>query len=149
MAGLVEHLKVATDSHKSLVNVIKILQEWNKTVSHFRTGKDYLDRPYLILMWSEDSQKKCQPLIAPMDNPEAIADQIYAWLKTQEYGSEPDHDGSNHMGWIATNRGPITSRKPNQYHRPELEHSQYWSNTYDTSFYDVICIQPYWVEYGK
>ena len=133
MSGLLEKLDVATDTRSALINVIKITQEWNSKVTHYRTGKDIRGVPYLILMWSDN--KGSMPLIAPMDNPDAIADQIYAWLKNQDYGRQPDHDGSNNKGWRVTMNGPVISEEK-------------YSNT-DHTFYDVMCIQPYWVEYHK
>ncbi len=150
MSGLVEVLKVATDSRESLVHVIKILQRWNSGVTHYRTGKDINGLSYLILMWHQgESHLKAQPLLAPMKDAEAIADQISAWLKVQEYGPQPDHDGSNNRGWIATNSGPVVSETPNEYYKPDQDSHWKTFKTYDSSFYDVICIQPYWIEYHK
>lgn len=150
MSGLVEILKVATDDRESLVNTIKIVMKWNSRVTHYRTGVDVNKIPYLILMWHEgDGQKKGMPLMAPMSDASGIADQMYAWLKNAEYGREPDHDGSNNRGWLATNTGPVWKQYDNPYYKPEYEHSEKITKEYDSSFYDVICIQPYWIEYHK
>lgn len=134
MSGLVDVLDISTDDRGSLVLAIKILQKWDKSVSHYRTGQDIDGKPYLILMWSDD--KKSTPLMAKMEEAEAIADQIYAWLKTQEYGHQPDHDGSNNKGWRITNKGP------------KIKEGQYYPE-YDSSFYDVLCVRPHWIEYHK
>ena len=134
MSGLVDTLDISTDDRGSLVMVIKILQKWHKSVSHYRTGQDIDGKPYLILMWWSD--KKSTPLMAKMEEAEAIADQIYAWLKTQDYGSEPDHDGSNHKGWRVTNKGP------------KIKDGLYYPE-HDSSSYDVLCVSPHWIEYHK
>ena len=134
MSGLVDTLDMSTDFRGSLVLAIGILLKWDSSVSHYRTGQDIDGKPYLILMWHED--KKSTPLMAKMQEAEAIADQIYAWLKTQDYGRQPDHDGSNNKGWRITNNGPKIKDGP---HYPE----------YDSSFYDVLCVRPHWIEYHK
>ena len=144
MPGLVEHLSLQTDAHESLVLAIKILQQWTSKVTHYRTGVDIHGRPYLILMWHEDTAKKCSSLLAPMADPKAIADQIYAWLREQEYGQEPDTDGSNNKGFALTDRGPLLEQKPYKYDWGSGTH-----DTYDTSFYDFVCIRPCWITYGK
>lgn len=134
MSGLVEILDVATDDRESLVLAIKILLKWDRKVSHYRSGTDINSKPYLILMWHENHPMTL-PLIAPMNEADAISDQIYAWLKTQDYGREPDHDGSNHKGWRVTNRGP------------KVNEDTYFNT--DSTPYDVLCVHPHWIEYHK
>lgn len=150
MPGLVELLTVATDAQDSLIDVIRILQRWNSSVSHYRTGIDVDGKPYLILMWNEgDGRTKGTPLMARMTDPRAIADQLYSWLTEQQYGEEPDHDGSNRRGWKATQAGPAITRVDNPHHDPKWEYSQRYNCTYDRSSHDVICVQPHWIEYHK
>ena len=150
MSGLVENLRVVTDTREQLKLGIQILQKRTSKVSHYRTGKDVNGTPYLILMWHEgDGSGRGMPLLAPMDSAEAIADQIFAWLKGQEYGQQPDHDGSNSKGFVLTTSAPCTSRKPNQYHQPDKVWSSYWACDYDRTFYDFCVVQPAWIEYHK
>lgn len=147
MAGLVEVLEVATDRHDSLVSIIKILQGWRNAVTHYRQGKDVYGTPYLIFMWHDNGRG--QPLLTPMKEATAIADQIYAWLGEQTYGREPDHDGSNNKGWLVTNYGPCIKEEPNEYYDPKNKYGSKTNKTYDSSFYDVLCVRPRWIEYHK
>ena len=150
MSGLVDRFELITDTHEALVCAVKILLGWHSSVSHFRTGKDVDGHPYLILMWAEGDQPyRGQPLLAKMKDPSAITDQLFAWLKEQEYGRQPDHDGSNGKGFYVSITGPIIERKPNKYYNKDDGWSKPMNDTYDTSFYDVLCIRPWWVEYHK
>lgn len=147
MSGILEYFDVASDTRKQLVQAIQITQAWNKRVTHYRTGKDIRGVPFLIFMWHEHNGSPA--LIAPLEDAEAIADQIYAWLRIQDYGRQPDHDGDNHKGWRVNIKGPVKSKVQNEYFKPEQEWSQPWDITYDHTSYDVFCVQPLWIEYGK
>jgi len=103
--------------------------------------------PYLILMWTHN--EGAQPLIAPMDSADAITDQIYAWLKIQGYGTAPSHDGDNVKGWYLNTKGPAISRKLNEFFRPDQHWSHPMITEYDNLFFDTLCVQPRWIEYGK
>lgn len=129
MSGLVQKLSVASDTKEQLVHAISIFLAWHSSVSHFLVGVDVIQRPFLTLQWHENG--KGQPLIAPLNSADAIADQIYAWLKTVDYDREPDHDGSNNRGWLI-----------------ELNSAQRGDNA-NRGFYDVFTVYPYWVEYSK
>lgn len=155
--SLVQSFTVETDTREQLVLAISILLKWTHRVTHYRVGVDMYKRPYLVLMWNEGEKtqythvppKHGTPLMAPMESAESIADQIFAWLKTQEYGTQPDHDGSNSKGFRVSSTAPIVSRVPNTYHRPDQEWSSQWNNTYDSTSYDFVYVTPAWIEYHK
>lgn len=133
MSGLVEQFSVASDTREQLVNAIKILLVWNKSVSHFKTGKDVHGCPYLTFQWHESG--KGQPLIAPLQDASAIVDQVYAWFKSVGYNHEqPDTDGTAIQGWLV-----------------ELQSPKLTGLDYETRscFYDVFTVYPYWVCYHK
>lgn len=56
------------------------------------------------------------------------ADFATRWLAEQDYGREPDHDGSNAKGWRIYN--------------------DEWSRV-DGYAYSICAIKPCWMEYGK
>jgi hypothetical protein len=59
--------------------------------------------PYLVLHWCKpDTDKEITKLPAEIDSTLAV-DFAWDWLSKQEYGEEPDHDGSNHKGFIVFN----------------------------------------------
>lgn len=136
--SLVQDFTLQADTREQLVLAVNILLKWTNKVTHYRTGVDKNGLPYLVLMWSEgDSPRKGTPLMASMDKAEAIADQLLAWLKSQEYGREPDHDGSNHRGYTVTNWAP------------EMRDPQHTWGIRDRSPYDFLYIAPTWIEYHK
>jgi hypothetical protein len=64
--------------------------------------------PFLVLSWeggprqSGEFSKTKHRLPSGMDSALA-ADFAWSWLVEQDYGSQPDHDGSNHRGFILFN----------------------------------------------
>jgi hypothetical protein len=138
MSGLVQRFHLEADTHAQLVSAIAILLEWNSTgVKFYATGKDHARAPYLSLLWGKpDAAPDVQAFIAPMADPEAIAMQIEAWLKTAEYGRQPDHDGDNGKGYRLVNGGPTLSAPGTWKNNP-------WG------FYSVLTVTPCWIEYHK
>lgn len=84
----------------------------------------------MVLFWTEPTQGfKHSALKLPyrMDIPAAI-DFVWNWLKTADYGGQPDHDGDNGKGWRIYNES--------------------WGHV--NSEWAAICaIQPEWAMYGK
>jgi hypothetical protein len=134
MSGLVQRLSICSDTREQLVHAISILLVWDKNVSHYATGVDKDGAPWLALRWHETGGGL--PLIAPMSDPESIADQVYSWLKTVGYKDVhyPDTDGDNSKGWSITNHGV------------KVDDSE-WRDS--GTFYDVFTVQPAYVTYGK
>ncbi len=61
------------------------------------------DGPYLVLHWTKtDSDKEINRLPAEMDC-DLATDFAWDWLNKQLFGTQPDHDGSNHKGFIVFN----------------------------------------------
>ena len=118
---------------KQLEAAIRILLTYHRRVTHYVVGSSLGGLPYLALLWGE--HKIGLPLIAPMESADAIRSQIEAWLKTAEYGREPDHDGSNSKGFR------LTTEIPKIY-------DEQW-RTQDWAFYTFIVIEPIWIEHGK
>lgn len=79
----------------------------------------------LILLWHEE--RESQPFPAELDL-ELATSFVDAWLKQQDYGQSPDHDGSNGQGW-----------------RVFCDH---WGHVLD-HHYAICGIQPQWAMYGK
>jgi hypothetical protein len=135
----VEKLVLEADHNEQLVLAIKILQKWHSGVSHYMTGVDVNGKPYLSLLWADPKgSSPATPLIAPLKDAEAIAHTIQSWLRTVEYGHEPDHDGSNTKGFRVTCEGPQIYAGDNSY-----IHLCGWD------FYVFMTVQPFWNEYHK
>lgn len=141
MAGLLEHFDISSDTFKQLKQAIKITQAWNHRVTHYRTGVDMRGIPYMIFMWA-NSNGRCQALPAPLDDAKVIAEQIWAWLRTAEYGPEDDTDGHCNKGWHINMQGPKIGEHENSYSKEKYP-------SYDHTFYDVFCVQPHWITYDK
>ena len=137
MAGLVQHFTLEADSQEQLVLAIKILQRWHKKVTHYVAGVDRDNVPFLSLLWGDHKRGEALPLIAPLDDADAIALQVQSWLKTVEYGRQPDHDGDNSKGFrLLGAKGPA------------MYPADSWRSC-DWDFYSVLTVQPKWIEYGK
>lgn len=138
-SGLISQFTLATDTFDQLVKAIEICMKWNSKISHWRTGNDHYGDPYIIFMWGVDSTKLANQMIAPIDNAEVMADQVYAWLKTAKYPKQYDTgDGHCCKGWLLTTSAPLVAKGEQPY-----------TDKHDSTGYDVFCIQPYWSEYGK
>ena len=84
---------------------------------------------YLILYWHAESVAKTGvvPFPSPVDS-DIVADFVWAWLRAQDYGPEPDHDGSNEKGFRMW--------------------TEAWGRV-DDETYSYIAIRPLWTWYGK
>ncbi len=81
----------------------------------------------MVFSWHESS--KGQPLPAPMGR-EMLIPLILSWLAEQDYGDEPDHDGSNAKGWRLKAHWELMPDHPGR-------------------FYFQFSVQPEWCEYHK
>lgn len=79
----------------------------------------------LILTWNEG--KNTIPFPAPM-TVEDCEPFIMAWLRTIEYGAQPDHDGDNSKGWRVYNES--------------------WGRIQNHT-YSFVAIEPVWLMHGK
>lgn len=81
--------------------------------------------PTLILLWYGEGKALPLPFALGLDGAIAF---VTEWLKSVDYGSQPDHDGSNHKGWRVFNEswGHVAG-----YHGA------------------IVAIQPAWAMYGK
>lgn len=84
----------------------------------------------LVLRWiKEDKPKVDGPVNLPFKlDCAGAADFTARWLAEQDYGKEPDHDGSNGKGWRIWTGG--------------------WGHVGDDR-YAVCAIMPEWAMYGK
>lgn len=82
--------------------------------------------PRLVLGWNE-KMKDSQPLIHTLTAESSVA-LIEGWLRDQQYGSQPDHDGDNGRGWRVYNES--------------------WGHV-GHDRYAFVAIEPAWAMYGK
>jgi hypothetical protein len=85
------------------------------------------DKDGLVLLWSDDTAAKAQPLPYPMNVDSAIP-LVWNWLEQADYGRQPDHDGDNGKGWTL--------------------HRDGWGHV-GGSHYAIVGIRPTWAMYGK
>lgn len=90
-------------------------------------------RRRLILFWHENAKKDggdcdVQMLPAPMDV-EAAVPFVKSWLRAENYGGQPDHDGDNGQGWRVYNEA--------------------WTKIERAGSYSFVAIEPVWLMYGK
>lgn len=57
-----------------------------------------LERDRLIFAWHQDNSPGYNPFVAPVGPEEAVTI-VKSFLAKQDYGPEPDHDGSNKKSW--------------------------------------------------
>ncbi len=82
----------------------------------------------LVLAWSESAGEGFIPFLVPL-TAETAVDMVKEWLKNDaEYGSEPDHDGSNSRSWRVYN--------------------ETWG-LIDHNHYAFVAIAPEWAMHGK
>lgn len=94
-----------------------------KKATHYRVTKKH----GFIFCWHESEHKDVQPLPYEMGFAEAVPF-AWGWLKKQDYGREPDHDGSNQKGFLIYNED--------------------WGHV-DGDSYAFIAIKPEWAMQGK
>lgn len=112
---------------KKLEKVVDYFQNKESNISsHYSkliespTGVDTL-----ILLWSENGKGVSLPY--PLDI-NTVKPFVAGWLGTRNYGSQPDHDGSNGKGWRVFNEA--------------------WGHVFG-NHYAICAIQPAWAMYGK
>ena len=81
----------------------------------------------LIFFWHNPDWKTAQELPFKMDIDDAI-NFAWGWLSKQDYGEEPDHDGSSGKGFAVYN--------------------ETWGHV-GGSFYGICAVSPQWSWYGK
>ena len=101
-----------------------LLSKWGRRDKRFT---HYLDDPDygLILYWTDRDHATKLP--RPMSMKRYIEFAI-EWLHKQDYGKEPDHDGSNGKGWRVFNES--------------------WGHV-KSDWGGICAIQPVWAMYGK
>lgn len=93
------------------------------------TGKSAA-RSVMILFWEKDTVRKVQATKLPFAlNAKTAVDFLWSWLENATYPEEPDHDGSNHKGFIVTT-------------------GDFWGHI-EGSHYTVLAVYPDWQMYGK
>lgn len=81
--------------------------------------------PTLILLWHEERGATALPFPLTRDDAPGF---VAGWLKSAEYGREPDHDGSNERGFRVFTDG--------------------WGHVAG-HHYGIAGVQPVWAMYGK
>lgn len=87
----------------------------------------------LVLFWHESAKNgggdcDVQLLPAPMTAEQSVPF-VKAWLQSEDYGSQPDHDGNNGKGWRVYNES--------------------WTHIDRAGSYSFVAIEPVWLMYGK
>lgn len=81
----------------------------------------------IVRQWIEEQKVEAHRLMYPMDA-RAASDLVWNWLQQADYGTQPDHDGSNGKGWhIFTGA---------------------WGHVFD-AYQGIAAICPTWAMYGK
>lgn len=93
----------------------------DKSFTHYAEDPDY----GLILYWTDSKDAKKLP--RPMTG-DQLVNFAWDWLQKQDYGSQPDHDGSNGKGWRIFNES--------------------WGHV-KRDWAAFCAIQPIWAMYGK
>lgn len=86
------------------------------------------DEHGLVFRWHDGSSSRSSTKFPTPVNAEAACDFAWGWLRTQDYGKQPDHDGDNGKGWRIYNES--------------------WGHV-ASDHYAFIAIQPAWAMYGK
>lgn len=133
--SLVQRLTVEAEELEQLEAVISIIMKWHSKAVGFRKHA-VAGRPVLSIYWYVAPEHQISELIAPITSPHELALMIMSWLKTVEYGNEPDHDGSNSKGWRVTIDMPKGDTGDTVLYR-----------TYEP--YHMFSVTPAWIEYGK
>ena len=136
MAGLIDVMKIASDSDNGLKHALAIPMDWNKKISHYACSKDAEGNDVLHLYWTDKSDDKDENYrkiernvqkvpFTPLDSPEKVYNFVQSWLAQAEYGKDPGSggDGSSNRGWMVEKR--------------------------DSDFYEVMRVTTHWVYYSK
>lgn len=130
--SVVQDLVVAADELKALEKAISILMHHHSKVAGFRVFEGVDDEPPILALCWHAGEKNITPLLTPMASAETVAAMVCDWLVAvkDQYGREPDTDGSTSRGWR------IETRRP-----PRLG--------YEYMGYVTAFITPEWIVYGK
>lgn len=79
-----------------------------------------------LLQWVGSSDKDVHPFPCKMDR-KATIEFVKGWLREQDYGREPDHDGSNSKGFTVTNGSTMNIWTMNR----------------------ILTVEPSWAMHGK
>lgn len=93
----------------------------HKSFTHYIEDPNY----GLILLWTDRDNATKFPRAK---NAKRLVDFAWEWLQKQDYGREPDHDGSNGKGWRLFNEA--------------------WGHV-KNDWAAFVAIQPAWAMYGK
>ncbi len=126
---MITELLIKSDNPEVIVNVSAMLSQG---VSHFKNGTDIHGVPYLKLQWNGGEGSKELPCV--LTSAKSISQLIQSWLDNADYSKceSCNGDGSNERGFILSKGIGL-----------ELD------NAWDSTYYDVIVIQPEWIYYGK
>jgi hypothetical protein len=117
------HIDITYEGDEALRNALEIAFRGSK-------AEAYAIIPKVGLVFFAYGYERCQgaaKLPFKLDVAGA-ADFARRWLAEAEYGSEPDHDGSNGKGWRV--------------------YTEHWGRIGD--WWGSLCaVQPAWAEYGK
>lgn len=128
---MITELLIKSDNSEVIVSVSAMLSQG---VSHFKNGVDIHGVPYLKLQWKGSEGSKELPCI--LTSAKSISQLIQSWLDNVDYSKCGccGGDDTNEKGFILS-KGV------------DLELSL--DNAWDSTYYDVIVIQPEWIYYGK
>lgn len=122
-----------------LEGCLRIAFQQHSTATHWAEAPRTVQRPdprpdliipRLVLLWTDPKDPSFSP-VHPFPSPvtaKGMEPIVVEWLKAQNYGKEPDHDGDNHKGWRIYNEswGHVVGR------------------------WQAFCaIEPEWMMYGK
>jgi len=98
-----------------------------KLVEGFLPCVGYLivDNKLVLFRYNSENMTKFP---APL-SVEATANMAFEWLKSTDYGREPDHDGHNEKGWLLWNDS--------------------WGQIEGCGYSSFLVIAPMWIMYGK
>lgn len=60
-------------------------------------------KEFLVLSWAADDSEKHKNVLPAFMACEAASSFAWNWLTHQDYGEQPDHDGSNEKGFVLFN----------------------------------------------
>lgn len=115
------------DGRDMLEDCLKIALGGHLYATHWSVSAD---NKKLTLYWSDPKKPGAVPLLSRA-NLSTIATYVRVWLHElgrEGYGPEPDHDGSNSMGWRIYNEA--------------------WGHVDDCP-YAICAIEPEWLWHGK
>lgn len=129
---MITELLIKSDNTDVIVSVVSTML--SQGVPPFKNGVDIHGVPYLKLQWKGSEGSKELPCV--LTSSKSISQLIQSWLDNVDYSKcgYCDGDGTNEKGFILS-KGV------------DLELSL--DNAWDSTYYDVIVIQPEWIYYGK